>query len=290
VRAAEAITVRSAVAGRANETRDVRLALSEAPLLAWVAPDAMAGPIAGFHAVTFDPAKLPRTAPAYSSIDALVIDRRMLHALAQQQLAALLSYVAGCGRTILIGASPEEVGLFGTAVGCNGRSFSAVASPAEVGAALELLLATIVQEPPAPVSLSAVPGPDLRAWYLVVTLLAVSAAATVVAGIFSSSVIVAVVVPALLAVGMLGFVQTRALDSRLTIWAESGAGERLAHYRGLQQATALGRGRVEVPVLAALARPQSCQPDDQVAWSWDAKARRFATAQFEGRLFYRASL
>jgi hypothetical protein len=290
VRATEAITVHTGSDARRGGTREVRLALSESPLLAWVAPEGDASAFPGFHVVPFDPAKLPRTASAYSSIDALVIDRRLLPSLAQDQFAALLSYVAGCGRTVLVGASPEDIGLFRTAVGCSGRAFAAVASAREAGPELGRILAAPSDGPPEAISLSAIDGPDLRPWYLVVTLLAVCAAAMVLAGIFSTSLPIAVIVPALLAAGVLGFVQTRPPDSRLTVWAESGSSERLAQYRGLQRAVALGRGKIEMPVLAALAWPQSCRADDPTAWSWDAAGRRFSSAQFQGRLFSSASL
>jgi hypothetical protein len=287
LRAAEAVT---ADTGREGETREIRLALSESPLLAWVVPAGEAEPFAGFHGVTFDPAKLPHTPSAYSSIDALVIDRRLLPSLAQDQFAALLSYVAGCGRTVLVGASSADVGLFRTAVGCGGRSFAAVDSARDVGAELERMLAAMAEGPPDAVSLSGIDGPDLRAWYLVVTLLAVCAAVVILAGIFTSSLAAAVLVPALLAAGSFGFMQTRSPEGRLTVWAESGAHEHLAQYRGLQRVIALGRGRFEVPVLAALARPQSCRADDRVLWSWNAATRRFSSAEFQGRLFSSAAL
>ena len=287
LRAAESVTVDT---GGEGDTRDVRLALSESPLLAWVVPAGDAEPFAGFHGVSFDPGRLPHTSSAYSSIDALVIDRRLLPSLAQDQFAAWLSYVAGCGRTVLVGASPADEGLFRTAVGCGGHSFAAVASAGDVGAELDRMLAAAVERPPDAVSLSQVDGPDLRAWYLVVTVLAVCAAVVVLAGIFTSSLAAAIVVPALLAAGVFGFMQSRSPEGRLVVWAESGAQEHLAQYRGLQRGIALGRGRFDMPVLAALARPQACRADDTILWSWDAPARRLSSARFEGRLFSSASL
>jgi hypothetical protein len=293
VRAAELIAVeagREGRAGRGPERRESRLAWSESPLLAWVASAPMPRSLAGYHAVAFDPGTLPHTAAAYSSIDALVIERRTLASLGQDQLAALLSFVAGCGRAILVSASPADDGLLRTAVGCGGRSFAAVASGSEVAGQLERILATPVAAPPAATTLAAINGPDLGAWYLAVTLLALCGAATVLAGIFATSIAVAVLVPALAALGVLGFVQSRPAGTQLTVWAETGPDDRLAQYRGLQQASVHRRGKVTIPVLAELSRPQSCRAVERIAWSWDATARRFSSVQFEGRLFASAAL
>jgi hypothetical protein len=290
VPAAEAVRVQARRKGHEVETRETRLALSESPLLAWVAPGPVQGSMTGFHAVVFDPGRLPRTASAYSSIDALVIDRALLPSLTQDQLASLLSYLAGCGRTILISASPADEGLFRTAVGCGGRSFAAVADAGDVGRQLDRVLATPQESPLEATSLATIDRPDLRSLSLVVTVLAVCAAATVLAGIFTTSLVAAVVVPVLAAAGALGFVQTRQPDSRLVVWAESGASERVARYRGLQQASVMSRGRVEVPVLAALARPQSCRSADGASWTWDAAERRFSAVRLEGRLFSSVAL
>ncbi|NJD30968.1 MAG: hypothetical protein FIB04_03700 [Gammaproteobacteria bacterium] len=290
VRAAETVSVRATGSRRDGLARDLRLALSESPLLAWVAPPSAGPPVAGFHTIAFEAQQLPHTASAYSSIDALVIERGRLPALAQEQFAALLSYVAGCGRTVLVGASTEDAALFRAAVGCGGQAFAAVASPDEAGVALERMLSATLVRPPDAASLSAIPGPDLRAWHLVVTLLVLCAAVVVIGGIFTTSLAVATFVPATLAACLVAFVQTRAPDEQLTVWAESGSGDRLAQYHGLQQAVALGRGVLEVPVLAALARPQSCRSEDPAAWQWDANGRRFSSVRFEGRLFSRASV
>jgi hypothetical protein len=291
LRAAETVTTAVRRNGKARASLESRLSLSESPLLAWVAPLPVAGPIAGFHAVVVEPTELPRTAAAYSSIDALVIDRRMMSSLGQQQLAALLSYVAGCGRTIVVSpASPADEGLFRAAVGCGGRGFATVTSAGDVASSLATILAVPVATPLEALSLATVSGPDLGAWYTVTALLAICAAAIVIGGVFTSSLAAAIAVPALLATAVLWFVQAHAPQSRLTVWAEAGVAERVAQYDGLLQTSLLRRGSARIPVPDTLARPQTCHDDDRASWQWDAAERRFSAVQVDGRLFGRASL
>ncbi len=291
LRAAETITTAVRRNGKPRASLESRLALSESPLLAWVAPLPITGPLAGFHAVAVEPAELPRTAAAYSSIDALVIDRRLISSLEQQQLSALLSYVAGCGRTIVVSpALPADEGLFRAAVGCGGRDFATVTSAGEAASSLAAILAMPAAMPISAPSLATVMGSDLRVWYAVTALLAVCAAAIAIGAVFTSSLAIAIAVPALLATGSLWFVQARAPQSRLTVWAEAGVGERVAQYQGLLQTSESRRGNVRIPVPDTLARPQGCHDDVSATWEWDATARRFAAVQVEGRLFGRASL
>jgi hypothetical protein len=241
--------------------------------------------------VAVEPEQLPRTAAAYSSIDALVIDRRLMSSLDQQQLSALLSHVAGCGRTIVVSpASPADEGLFRAAVGCGGLHFATVTSAGEVASRLAAIVAAPVAMPLAAPSLAAVMGPDLSVWYAVTALLSVCAAAIVIGAVFTPSLAAAIAVPALLATGSLWFVQARAPQSRLTVWAEAGVGERVAQYRGLLQASESRRGNVRIPVPDTLARPRTCHDDQSVTWEWGAGARRFSAVQVDGRLFGRATL
>ena len=291
LRAAETITTAVRRNGKQRANLESRLSLSESPLLAWVAPLPAAGPFGGFHPVAIEPEELPRTAAAYSSIDALVIDRRLMSSLDQRQLAALLSHVASCGRTIVVSpVAPADEGLFRAAVGCGGRAFATVTSAGEVASSLATIAARSTAPPLAALSLATVMGPDLRVWYAITALLAASAAAIVIGAVFTSSLASAIAVPALLAAGSLWFVQVRAPQSRLTVWAEAGVGERVAQYQGLLQTSELRRGSVRIPVPDTLARPQTCHDDDRATWEWDAVARRFSAVKVEGRLFGRASL
>jgi hypothetical protein len=135
-----------------------------------------------------------------------------------------------------------------------------------------------------------VKGSDLRVWYAIAALLAASAAAIVIGAVFTSALAAAIAVPALLTAGSLWFVQARAPQSRLTVWAEAGVGERVAQYQGLLQTSEFRRGSIRIPVPDTLARPQTCHDDDRATWEWDAVARRFSAVKVEGRLFGRASL
>jgi hypothetical protein len=290
VRAAEVIGVGVGRARDQNASRTVRLALSESPLLAWAVGTPAPSELAGFHAVMIEPGQLPRTSSAYSSIDALVIDRSVVASLGQQQLAALLAYLSSCGRAVLISATSRDEGLFRSVAGCGGRGFSVANSGQQALMQLAGILAAPSADTPAPAALASVMGPDLRAWNLVVALLAVCAAAVVVVGIVTSSLLAAVAGPALLAAVALGLVQARLPMERLTVWAEAGAGERIAQYRGLQQVTGLRRGRADVRVLDVLARPGACRADDRGQWTWDAATRRYTGVHFDSRLFAGASL
>ena len=291
LRAAETITTAVRRNGRQRASLESRLSLSESPLLAWVAPRPVAGPFTGFHPVAVEPEELPRTATAYSSIDALVIDRRLMSSLDQQQLSALLSHVAGCGRTIVVSpASSADEGLFRAAVGCGGRFFATVTSAGEVSSQLAAIAAVPAAIPVAAPSLAIVTGPDLRVWYTVIALLSVCAAAIVIGAVFTSSLAAAIAVPALLATGSLWFVQARAPHSRLTVWAEAGVGERVAQYRGLMQTSESRRGSVRILVPDTLARPRTCRDDERAAWEWDAAGRRYSAVRIEGRMFGRAAL
>jgi hypothetical protein len=291
LRAAESITTNVRRNGKERANLESRLSMSESPLLAWVAPLPLAGPIGGFHAVAIEPEGLPRTAAAYSSIDALVIDRRLMSSLDQLQLSALLSHVAGCGRTIVLSpASPADEGLFRAAVGCGGRAFATVTSAGEVASSLAKIVSLATATPPVASSLATVMGADLRVWYAITALLAVCAAAIVIGAVFTSSLAASIALPALLAMAGLWFVHARAPQSRLAVWAEAGVGERVAQYQGLLQMSELRRGSVRIDVPDTLARPQTCHVDERATWEWDAGARGFSTVKVKGRLFGRASL
>jgi hypothetical protein len=182
------------------------------------------------------------------------------------------------------------VGLIRGAVGCGGRGFATVTSAGEVASSLAKILALPTATPLAAPSLAGVTGPDLRVWYAVTALLAVSAAAIVIGAVFTSSLAAAIALPALVATASLWFVQARAPQGRLTVWAEAGVGERVAHYQGLLQTSESHRGSVRIPVPDTLARPQACRDDDRASWEWDAAGRRLSAFTVQGRLFGRASL
>ena len=276
--------------GRKGAATEVRFALSESPLLAWVARGPPPATIGGFHAVAVAPGQLPVGSAAYSSIDALVIERDVLASMTQAQLAALLSYLAGCGPTVLVNAAAADEALLRSAVGCGERKFAVVRTSGEAGERLAGLVAQAVDLAPEAPSLAAAFPPDLTEWHRVAAVLVVCAAAVVILGILTSSLAAAVVLPVLLAGGAVALMQTRPVEPRLTVWAESDSGERVARYRALQRATITRRGGVEVPVLGELARPQACGRVRPVEWRWDPAIGGFVTASFAGRLFAPAAL
>jgi hypothetical protein len=290
VGAEESITIAAERAGRKGAATDVRFSLSESPLLAWVAKTPPPATVAGFHAVAIAPAQMPAGSAAYSSIDALVIERDVLASMSQVQLAGLLSYLAGCGPTVLVSAAAEDEALLRSAVGCGERKFAVVRTAAEAGERLAGLVAQAVDLAPEASSLAAAFPPDLTEWHRVAAILAVCAAAVVVLGILTSSLAAAVTLSALLAGGTVALMQTRPVEPRLTVWAESDSGERVARYRALHRATITRRGGVDVPVLGELARPQACGRVRPTEWRWDPATGGFVTASFAGRLFAPAAL
>jgi hypothetical protein len=290
VSAEESIVVEVARDGRKGSATDTGFSLSESPLLAWVANGPPPATIAGFHAVAIAPAQLPVTASAYSSIDALVIEREVLASLSQAQLAALLSYLAGCGPTVLVSAAANDEALLRSAVGCGERKFALARSPAEAGERLAGLLAQPVDLAPETPALAVAFAPDLMEWHRVAAILAVYAATVLILGILTSSLVAAVLMPALLAGGALVLMQTRPVEPHLTVWAETDSGERVARYRALQRMTIPRRGRVEVSVREELARPYACGRLRPVEWRWDAAKAVFSSASFDGRLFSSALL
>ncbi len=290
VQATERLTVQVAATAMSPQQAEIGLSLSEAPLLAWAGPALSAQPVAGFHAVEFDAGALPRNAAAYSSIDALVIDHTVIDALAEDQLAALLSFMAGCGRTVLISDASGAAALLQGAVGCGGRQFAVAVSAEDARASLGRILDSAQDPLPRAVTLAGLGEHELDVWYLVVAVLAVCLAAMALAAIFSVSLATAVLVPAVAAAASLAFVQSRPASTRLTVWAETRSNDRLAQYRGLQRITSPRRGVVDVPVMAVLAEPQACNAADHSTWSWDAERHRFTSARVAGRLFATASL
>ena len=179
--------------------------------------------------------------------------------------------MASCGRTVLISETPSAAGLLQGAVGCGGRNFAEATSADAALASLNRILDSTEAELPHATSLGTLGGHELETWYLAVAVLAVGMAAMALAGIFSTSLATAVLVPALATAAGLWFMQSRPVDARLLVWAETRSNDRLAQYRGLQRATSSRRDDIDVPVLAVLAQPQACNAGKPAAWSWDAE-------------------
>lgn len=290
VQAAERIMVTVVPDGMTAQQREVSLAFAETPLLAWVAPVSPPPSVAGFHVVEVDATALPQNAAAYASIDALVIDRTVLGALSEHQLSALLSFMAGCGRTLLLTDTPAAAGLLRAAVGCGGRNFAEADTADAALARLGGLLDAGSTHTPHPTALGALGDPALGPWTLAIAVIALGLAAIALAGIFSGSLLATLCVPALVAVAGLLFLQSRPQDTQLLVWAETRGSDGVAQYRGMQLAAAPRRGDFDLPVPAVLAEPQACTARGPSLWNWDVQERRYTSARFAGRLFATAAL
>jgi hypothetical protein len=291
VTAAPTVTVSAAVDHGAPVTVTAVLSLSESPLLAWVASRDEAAPsLAGFRILSLTPMALPGNVAAYASVDALVISAGTLSALDEEQMVALLGHVATCGRTVLVGADPDTAALFAAGAGCGGRALGVVADTSDAGAVLAGLLQQAPRELPRAGSLAALSGADLTSWHLVVATLAGCAALLLLGAVFTSSLPLLVILAGTLALAATCFVQSRPTAARLAVWAEAGAGERLAQYGTVQRATVQRRGAAVVDLHAELAAPTLCRERRDATWHWDAAKRRFARITVPGRLFDSVSL
>jgi hypothetical protein len=283
--ATERVHVRVSSRPGASDEVETRLALSESPLLAWVALPAGAAPLEGFHRLSLDADAVARESAAFSSIDALVIGLEALSVLDDRQLTALLDFVARCEPTVLVGASPAETNVFESAVGCGGAKFASVATPGDVDAALRQILSARTRTAPDRGVLKAAEGPSLTSWHVVLALLAAAGAAILLTILFTGSLGAAVGVPALSAALLLWIVQSRTLEPSLLVWAETGSGERVAQYTALQQNSITHRGRVIVPIASALAQPRFCDTGRSGHWSWDVDMQRYTSVELQERLF-----
>lgn len=97
------------------------------------------------------PAAMPRTPQGYDTIAALVLDAAAVPRLDEGQTAALRAYLAGCGRTVVVGFPPPALTRIDAVAGCGGDRLAAVSTDptgATADTALRRLLA--MPEPPAP--------------------------------------------------------------------------------------------------------------------------------------------
>src|SRR5574340_866304 len=156
VPAAERIAVRAAAPGAAAVQREIDIALSESPLLGLALAGSEVVDLAGFHAVALAADDLPHHAPAYASIDALIVDATTLRQLDQRQLAALLAHAAGCGRIVVVGADAPLRRMLEGMGGCGGRALMVAGSLAEAPALLDRSLADSL---PAPIDAAAIGAP-----------------------------------------------------------------------------------------------------------------------------------
>lgn len=282
----ERVEVSVAAPGASPQRRDVGIAQSESPLLG--VGRVGGGPVQldGFHTVALAADDLPRNASAYSSLDALVVDASTLGTLDPRQLGALLEHAAACGRIVVLNADAGVRRILDRAGGCAGHMPMSAATPAGATDMLKSSLAASL--PPALSSggIGELDRPGHALWNRVAAGLAVYFAAAVLALVFSSSLPVLLLAPALAAVAALALPHALQPPSQLRVWSEGDAGAQLARYQGWQRFPGLVRARSRVPIPPQLASAvQPCESTQALRFDFDAGAARAAFAEFETRLF-----
>src|SRR5574337_915774 len=231
VRVTERIEVRAVTPGAAAVQREIDIAPSESPLLGLALAGGEVVDLAGFHAVALAADDLPRHAPAYASIDALVVDAATLRQLDQRQLAALLAHAAGCGRIVVVGADAPLRRLLDGMGGCGGRALMAAGSLAETRALLERSLADSLPAPIDAAAIGAPARPSPLLWRQVAVAVAACLAAIALAIVFASSLSALLATSALATVAVVGWLHAIDPPSQLVVWSDGDAGARVARYQ-----------------------------------------------------------
>ena len=268
---------------------ELRIAQSEAPLLA-VAMATDEAIASGLHAVPVEPDALPRNGSAFSSIDALIIDGRALRALDSAQLDALVGHIAACGRTVLVDAEPAAREVFENAAGCGGRLLMSATSLSQAAAVLNASLAD-----PSAASMESSGARELArvdhsSWYRVFVLLAASFGIVLAVLSFSSSIIMIVTVPLLATAALWVCLNALEAVSLVAVWAQAESGARVARYDAHQQVRSLSRKPIHIPVLERLGSMRPCDRNQPMRFNFDSDRGLTTSAEFDGRLFQRASL
>jgi hypothetical protein len=271
--------------GAPPESRAQALSLSESPLLGVGLASGETARLAGFHAVPLVPADLPRGAAAYASVDALVLDAATLRALEPRQLGALIGHAAACGRIALVAPDPGAWRVLEGAAGCGARTLVSGESVAEALMRLEDSLAVPASAPPSTSDLAALLRPEATAWPRIVAVLATFFGIAALAVTFTASPTVLLLVPVLASVVLAALLHAWQPRPRLVVWAEAEPSARVAQYQAWQSTSGTARGRLEVPVLAGLGPPRSCDPRRRVRIALDAHRGQPVHAAFESRLF-----
>jgi len=273
------------VEGAPRARREHALALSESPLLGAGLASGQAARLEGFHTVALVPADLPRSAAAYASVDALVLDAATLRALDPPQLGALIGHAAACGRIALVSPDPGAWRVLEGAAGCGARMLVNGESVAEALARLQGSLAVPAASAPSAADLAALLRPDATAWPRIVAVLATFFGIAALAITFTASPIVLLLVPVLASVVLVALLHAWEPRPRLVVWAEAEPSARVAQYQAWQSTSGTVRGLLEVPVLAGLGPPRSCDPQRRVRIALDADRGQPVHAGFDSRLF-----
>lgn len=276
--------------GAPREEREHALSLSESPLLGVGLASAQAARLEGFHAVTLVPADLPRGAAAYASVDALVLDAATLRALESRQLGALIGHAAACGRIGLVTPDPGAWRVLESAAGCGARMLVRGESVVEALDRLQDSLAVPAATAPSTADLAALLRPDATTWPRIVAVLVAFFGIAALAATFTASPTVLLLVPVIGSAVLAGLLHAWAPRPQLVVWAEAEPSARVAQYQAWQSVSATTRGRLEVPVLAGLGPPHSCDRQRRVRISVDADRGQPVVASFDARLFEHVAL
>ncbi|MBI3155310.1 MAG: hypothetical protein HYZ20_07855 [Burkholderiales bacterium] len=273
--AARHIVAELQVMGGAALRRELTLSWSESPLLA-VALAGSAGEAGGsgaageagsdgsaalaagpalprFHAIAVGAADLPQHAPAFASVDALLVDATTLAALQPAQLDALLGHAAGCGRIGIVGAGEELQRMLRDAAGCGGAALVFGATATQAVAALDAALAARLPAALPATTLDALAPADPGRWQQAAAALAVAAAVLALAAVFAPALPVLLTVAAASAGALLGLPRALPPLPQLVVWGEADAGAGVARYQALQRVAGTARGTLQVPLPRQLA-------------------------------------
>lgn len=276
--------------GAPRERREQVLSLSESPLLGVGLASAQAARLEGFHAVTLVPADLPRGAAAYASVDALVLDSATLRALESRQLGALIGHAAACGRIGLVTPDPGVWRVLESAAGCGARMLVRGESVAEALSRLQDSLAVPAATAPSAADLGPLLRPDATTWPRVVAVLVAFFGIAALAATFTASPTVLLLVPVIGSAILTALLHAWEPQPQLVVWAESEPSARVAQYQAWQSVSATARGRLEVPLLAGLGSPRSCDRQRRVRILVDADRGRPVAAALDARLFEQVAL
>jgi len=276
--------------GAPRERREQVLSLSESPLLGVGLANASPARLEGFHAVALVPADLPRGTAAYASVDALVLDSATLRALESRQLGALIGHAAACGRIGLVSPDPGAWRVLESAAGCGARMLVRGESVEEALGRLQDSLAVPAATAPSAADLAALLRPEATTWPRVVAVLVAFFGIGVLAATFTASSTVLLLVPVIGSGALAALLHFWEPQPRLVVWAEAEPSARVAQYQAWQSISATARGRLDVPVLAGLGPPRSCDRQRRVRISMDADRGQPVAADFDARLFDHVAL
>lgn len=273
------------------QRRTIALSQSESPLLGVALAGGGAVQLDAFHSAALGADDLPRTAAAYSSIDALVVDAATLGALDQAQLGALLAHAAACGRIVVVHADARVRRLLEGAGGCGGQALMQASTLADARPMLESSLSASLPTAMSLGSIGELARPGLAVWRHVAVGLAVYFAAAMLGLVFFTSWPLLLAAPVLAAGAALALLHSMQQPSQLVVWSEGESGAPAARYQAWQSFPGVARARSRVAVPAQLAPSvQPCDAGQPLRLDFEPGRGRVAHAGFETRLFHQVWL